>query len=57
VAGSQAAWLRFANPGCGNFAPEAASISATVISSLQITSDGLQKRSLVTDGTRLYFSE
>ena len=29
----------------------------TVISSLQITSDGTSKRSLVTDGTRLYFSE
>ena len=28
-----------------------------VISSLQITSDGISKRSLVTDGTRLYFSE
>jgi Tol biopolymer transport system component len=28
-----------------------------VISSLQITSDGVSKRSLVTDGTRLYFSE
>jgi eukaryotic-like serine/threonine-protein kinase len=28
-----------------------------VISSLQITSDGTSKRSLVTDGTRLYFSE
>jgi serine/threonine protein kinase/Tol biopolymer transport system component len=29
----------------------------TVISSLQITSDGASKRSLVTDGSRLYFSE
>ena len=29
----------------------------TVISSLQITNDGASKRSLVTDGTRLYFSE
>jgi serine/threonine protein kinase len=29
----------------------------SVISSLQITSDGTSKRSLVTDGTRLYFSE
>jgi len=29
----------------------------TVISSLQITNDGTSKRSLVTDGTRLYFSE
>jgi Tol biopolymer transport system component/predicted Ser/Thr protein kinase len=29
----------------------------TVTSSLQITSDGTSKRSLVTDGTRLYFSE
>jgi eukaryotic-like serine/threonine-protein kinase len=28
-----------------------------VISSLQITNDGVSKRSLVTDGTRLYFSE
>ena len=28
-----------------------------VISALQITSDGTSKRSLVTDGTRLYFSE
>ncbi len=28
-----------------------------VLSSLQITSDGVSKRSLVTDGTRLYFSE
>jgi serine/threonine protein kinase/Tol biopolymer transport system component len=28
-----------------------------VISSLQITSDGASKRSLVTDGSRLYFSE
>jgi eukaryotic-like serine/threonine-protein kinase len=28
-----------------------------VISSVQITSDGTSKRSLVTDGTRLYFSE
>ena len=28
-----------------------------VISSLQITSDGVSKRSLATDGTRLYFSE
>jgi eukaryotic-like serine/threonine-protein kinase len=28
-----------------------------VLSSLQITSDGTSKRSLVTDGTRLYFSE
>src|SRR5208283_1818958 len=28
-----------------------------VISSLQITNDGTSKRSLVTDGTRLYFSE
>ncbi|HEX3355191.1 MAG TPA: protein kinase [Terriglobales bacterium] len=28
-----------------------------VISSLQITSDGTSKRSLVTDGSRLYFSE
>jgi len=28
-----------------------------VLSSLQITSDGAAKRSLVTDGTRLYFSE
>jgi eukaryotic-like serine/threonine-protein kinase len=28
-----------------------------VLSSLQITSDGISKRSLVTDGTRLYFSE
>ncbi|HUJ96340.1 MAG TPA: protein kinase [Terriglobales bacterium] len=28
-----------------------------VISSLQITNDGAAKRSLVTDGTRLYFSE
>src|ERR1700678_357648 len=28
-----------------------------VISSLQITNDGISKRSLVTDGTRLYFSE
>jgi len=28
-----------------------------VISSLQITSDGVSKRSLVTDGSRLYFSE
>ena len=28
-----------------------------VISSLQITSDGISKRSLVTDGARLYFSE
>ena len=34
--------------------PEAAPV---VISSLQITSDGTSKRSLVTDGTRLYFSE
>jgi len=29
----------------------------TVSSSLQITNDGTSKRSLVTDGTRLYFSE
>ena len=29
----------------------------TVLSSLQITSDGTSKRSLVTDGSRLYFSE
>jgi serine/threonine protein kinase/Tol biopolymer transport system component len=29
----------------------------TVISSVQITNDGASKRSLVTDGTRLYFSE
>jgi eukaryotic-like serine/threonine-protein kinase len=29
----------------------------TVVSSLQITSDGASKRSLVTDGSRLYFSE
>ena len=29
----------------------------TVASSLQITNDGTSKRSLVTDGTRLYFSE
>ena len=29
----------------------------TVISSLQITNDGTSKRSLVTDGSRLYFSE
>ena len=29
----------------------------SVMSSLQITSDGTSKRSLVTDGTRLYFSE
>ena len=29
----------------------------TVIASLQITSDGTSKRSMVTDGTRLYFSE
>ncbi len=28
-----------------------------VLSSLQITNDGISKRSLVTDGTRLYFSE
>ncbi len=28
-----------------------------VVSSLQITNDGASKRSLVTDGTRLYFSE
>src|SRR5437763_9778087 len=28
-----------------------------VFSSLQITNDGASKRSLVTDGTRLYFSE
>jgi len=28
-----------------------------VLSSLQITNDGVAKRSLVTDGTRLYFSE
>ena len=28
-----------------------------VLSSLQITNDGVSKRSLVTDGTRLYFSE
>ncbi|MGA2948458.1 MAG: protein kinase [Candidatus Sulfotelmatobacter sp.] len=28
-----------------------------VVSSLQITNDGTSKRSLVTDGTRLYFSE
>jgi serine/threonine protein kinase/Tol biopolymer transport system component len=28
-----------------------------VISSLQVTNDGTSKRSLVTDGTRLYFSE
>jgi serine/threonine protein kinase/Tol biopolymer transport system component len=28
-----------------------------VLSSLQITSDGIAKRSLVTDGSRLYFSE
>jgi len=28
-----------------------------VLSSLQITSDGISQRSLVTDGTRLYFSE
>ena len=31
--------------------------SPVVISSLQITNDGASKRSLVTDGTRLYFSE
>jgi len=31
--------------------------SPAVISSLQITNDGISKRSLVTDGTRLYFSE
>ncbi len=31
--------------------------SPVVLSSLQITSDGISKRSLVTDGTRLYFSE
>jgi len=31
--------------------------SPSVISSLQITNDGVSKRSLVTDGTRLYFSE
>jgi serine/threonine protein kinase/Tol biopolymer transport system component len=31
--------------------------SPAVISSLQITNDGASKRSLVTDGTRLYFSE
>jgi eukaryotic-like serine/threonine-protein kinase len=35
-------------------APESPPI---VLSSLQITSDGTSKRSLVTDGTRLYFSE
>jgi serine/threonine protein kinase/Tol biopolymer transport system component len=29
----------------------------TVISSFQITNDGVSKRSLVTDGSRLYFSE
>jgi eukaryotic-like serine/threonine-protein kinase len=29
----------------------------SVTSSLQITNDGISKRSLVTDGTRLYFSE
>jgi serine/threonine protein kinase/Tol biopolymer transport system component len=29
----------------------------SVLSSLQITNDGISKRSLVTDGTRLYFSE
>jgi eukaryotic-like serine/threonine-protein kinase len=34
--------------------PEAAPV---VVSSLQITNDGASKRSLVTDGTRLYFSE
>jgi eukaryotic-like serine/threonine-protein kinase len=34
--------------------PESAPV---VTSSLQITSDGTSKRSLVTDGTRLYFSE
>jgi len=34
--------------------PEAA---PAVISSVQITNDGASKRSLVTDGTRLYFSE
>jgi eukaryotic-like serine/threonine-protein kinase len=32
-------------------------VPPVVISSLQITSDGTSKRSLVTDGTRLYFSE
>jgi eukaryotic-like serine/threonine-protein kinase len=31
--------------------------SPVVISSLQITNDGTSKRSLVTDGSRLYFSE
>ena len=31
--------------------------SPVVISSLQITNDGASKRSLVTDGSRLYFSE
>ncbi|MGA8273093.1 MAG: protein kinase [Candidatus Sulfotelmatobacter sp.] len=34
--------------------PESAPV---VISSLQITNDGISKRSLVTDGIRLYFSE
>ena len=32
-------------------------VPPVVISSLQITSDGTSKRSLVTDGSRLYFSE
>jgi serine/threonine protein kinase/Tol biopolymer transport system component len=32
-------------------------VPPAVISSVQITSDGTSKRSLVTDGTRLYFSE
>jgi eukaryotic-like serine/threonine-protein kinase len=31
--------------------------SARVVTSVQITNDGLPKRSLVTDGVRLYFSE
>jgi eukaryotic-like serine/threonine-protein kinase len=35
-------------------APEAAPV---VISSLQVSNDGASKRSLVTDGSRLYFSE
>jgi len=34
-----------------------AALPPTVVASLQITNDGLPKRSLATDGVRLYFSE
>jgi eukaryotic-like serine/threonine-protein kinase len=39
------------------FALRSPDTAPTIISSTQITNDGVSKRSLVTDGTRLYFSE